>query len=424
MPDFPLPSHTPTRDEIKAEVLAVADEYGLPRDMLLGLCMAESGEGLQSFERWHRWTTEAQVYIDRRDKNGLRDILQRCAAVPTNDISFGPAHQTWRWSPEFAATGGQPYDLDAILKFRAQYIENPGHAIRTAADQLKRFWTAHGPDKVEAMSRYNKPDGTAAASVRQRYADMLAKAQVELEETEPAPMPPSPVVYEDYRDPGHALFAKQPKGVVLHGSRSGVASNPIEKEYVGTANWELNNPNGYAWHATIGENKVALHLTPKEWGQHDPWASQEYLGVEFAQPTVNNPITDAQVAAFADWFKTRVLPAWPSIPLHFPSHAEVDREYGQNQGKTDVYGLNDSRMDELRSRIMTALGMETPMPSVYAVGPGVLAKMAETGDQPASDELFFKHGDKDEWSETYGQSGSKYVYIFSLNRTFRYAPAA
>lgn len=422
MVDFPLPTRTPGRDEIIATVQAVADEYGLPRDLMLGLCMAESGEGLQSFERWNRWTTEAQTYIDQQNKDGLRDILQRCAAIPTNDISFGPAHQTWRWSPEY---DGRPYDLDAILGFRKLYIEDPAHAVRTAADQIKRFWDTHGPDKVETLARYNKPDGSAFASVRQRYADMLVKAQGMIGTPTPTPAP-SAVVYEDYRDPGHAQFARMPKGIVLHGSRSGSTTNTLDQEYRGTANWELNNPHGYAWHATIGNGKVAIHLTPREWGQHDPWASQEYLGVELAQPTVAHAITDGQVDALADWIKTRVLPVWPGLPLHFPSHAEVNREYGQNQGKSDVFPLGDIRMSDLRARLMARLTGDqggTVQPT-YSVGPGILAAMAANGDDPATDELFFKHGERDAWSEAYGQSGARYVYIVSLNRTFRYAPAA
>lgn len=60
-----------------------------------------------------------------------------------------------------------------------------------------------------------------------------------------------------------------------------------------------------------------------------------------------------------------------------------------------------------------------PSPS-FSVGPGILAKMAETGDSPATDEEY--HGSV--YSEAFGQSGARYTYVASLNRTFRFDPAA
>lgn len=239
---------------------------------------------------------------------------------------------------------------------------------------------------------------------------------------------PSTIVYEDYRDPQPAgRFPSMPRGVILHGSRSGRAGNPKDAEYLGTARYEQNNPNGLGWHATIGNGKVAVHLTPQEWGWHALQASKVYLGVELAQATVDEPITNEQVVALADWIKTRVLPAWPGLPLHFPSHAEADREQGVSQGKSDVFPLSDVRMDDLRARLMAALGKETPVQPPtpeYEVGPGIIAAMTAWGDAPATDELFFKKGDRDEWSEAYGTSGSRYLYLVSLNKVFKYDPDA
>jgi GH25 family lysozyme M1 (1,4-beta-N-acetylmuramidase) len=61
-----------------------------------------------------------------------------------------------------------------------------------------------------------------------------------------------------------------------------------------------------------------------------------------------------------------------------------------------------------------------PAPSPYAVGPGILAKMAETGDSPATNERYVD----DNWSEAFGMSGARYAYLKAVNRTFRYDPAA
>jgi hypothetical protein len=361
MPDFPIPvddagnEWAPSRQDIIDGAVAVADEAGLPRDLMLALCLAESGEGLQSFERWYRFTDEAKGYIVNRDRDGLQSILDRCAAVGTADISFGPCHQTWRWSPEY---NGQPYDLQSILEFRKLYLQDHGHALRVARDQIARFWATYGPDKRETLARYNKPDGSASAAARARYANMLELARGMLP-AEPGPPPaPGGVVYDGYRDPQPAgTFPAMPRGVILHGSRSGKAGNPKASEYAGTANWEVNNPNDLGWHATIGEGTVAVHLDPRQWGWNARGSSSHFLAVEFAQATVDEAISDAQVDAFCAWLTERVLPVWPALPMFFPTHAELDGtpEYGPHDGKSDVFPLGDDRADELRARIMARL---------------------------------------------------------------------
>lgn len=63
-------------------------------------------------------------------------------------------------------------------------------------------------------------------------------------------------------------------------------------------------------------------------------------------------------------------------------------------------------------------------PAEYAVGPGILAKMAEAGDSPASDELYYPAGAGHQYSEAFGRSGSRYVYVVSANQTYRFDPAA
>ncbi len=64
-----------------------------------------------------------------------------------------------------------------------------------------------------------------------------------------------------------------------------------------------------------------------------------------------------------------------------------------------------------------------PMPSTYAVGPGVLQLMHDNDDEPASDELYFKN-DKgvNQYSVTKGKSGASYEYTFSTNETHRFPP--
>lgn len=63
-----------------------------------------------------------------------------------------------------------------------------------------------------------------------------------------------------------------------------------------------------------------------------------------------------------------------------------------------------------------------PDPSAWVVGPGILAAMAAHGDQPASDEVYAAPDRA--WSEAFGQSGSRYVWVPSLGRVTRFDPAA
>lgn len=52
-----------------------------------------------------------------------------------------------------------------------------------------------------------------------------------------------------------------------------------------------------------------------------------------------------------------------------------------------------------------------PSAPTYSVGPGILAKMAQLADEPATNEQYVTP----DWSEAYGKSGVRYTYIASLN---------
>lgn len=152
-------------------------------------------------------------------------------------------------------------------------------------------------------------------------------------------------------------YPHTPLGVLLHGSRSGVAGNPTATEFLGTATYATVEPNGLAWTATIGDDALALHLPLNQWGWHARACSPLYVGAEFAQATVNDPISDAQVRAFC-WLFQQLRGVYPDLPRHFPTHAEVDgtTAYGGTyDGKTDCYPRGDPRADELRARIAARL---------------------------------------------------------------------
>lgn len=152
------------------------------------------------------------------------------------------------------------------------------------------------------------------------------------------------------------FFQQMPKGVILHGSRSTRRENSTHQEFMGTAHFALNTVLG--WNVTVGDDEIAIHLAADEWGHHARQASDNYLSVELAQPDLGFPISDGQVRAFCWWMRKFVVPRWPNLPMHFPTHSEVEKngETGHNDGKTDVCPWqNVDEANALRQRILDRL---------------------------------------------------------------------
>ncbi len=401
---------------------ADAKTYAQPRVTAAGMDWPTYEKQIQTESGWRHWAANGNVLSSPTGSMGLGQLNSK----------FYP-RETWE----------DPYkNLDKSIEIMTDYLARFGSYRKALAGYN---W---GPANVAGYTKDGNVhpawDGTrewvcpvglpqCRTAQRDHYLDVILGPGWPEPSTVPAPTPtpevPGMVVYQDFRDPAPAgRFGATPKGIILHGSRSGRAGNPLDAEYLGTANWEVNNPNDLGWNATIGEGKVAVHMTPQEWGWNARGSSDNWLAVEIAQPTVNDPVTDAQVAALVDWIKTRVLPAWSQLPMHFPTHAELDgtAEYGPKDGKTDVFPKGDARADELRGRIMAGLnGATPPAPTPqYAVGPGILAQMALNADDPATDEMYVKSGGRDMYSEAMGTSGAIYRYVFATNRTHRYDPAA
>jgi hypothetical protein len=165
-----------------------------------------------------------------------------------------------------------------------------------------------------------------------------------------------PEIIVDTPRPGQAagVFAAQPFGVILHGSRGGASS--VAAEYAGTAAWAVKNPDGLCWNATIGEGRYCVHLSARDWGWNARAESRDFLAVEFAQSRLASPISDAQVAAFAAWFTAEVEPVWPGLlaaGLRLPMHSELTS--GAADGKSDAFLAGSANANNLRRRIMLAL---------------------------------------------------------------------
>ncbi len=167
----------------------------------------------------------------------------------------------------------------------------------------------------------------------------------------------APAVVNDYAGFVSGVFASAPAGWILHGSRSGGAGVSTDAEFRSTAHFATVEPSQLGWNATVGDDVVALHMTSRQWGWNARNCSPRYIGYEFAQSTEAEPIVDGQVRAFC-WLLQRDREVWPTMPLVFKTHAEVDgtAEYGGFvDGKTDVFHKGSGLADELRRRIQARL---------------------------------------------------------------------
>lgn len=393
------PVSLPTKAELRPYGLAKARENGVPVDMADRQLQQESG--------WEHYNADGSLKTSRSNAVGVAQIIQR-------------------WHPAVDVT--DPYaSLDYWARLMRQYHDGYqsrglGHPWKLAL--MAYNWGSGNVDKWLAAGA----DDTSIRQQTTHYLDVILGSGW----TEPGEAPPQGadvgVVFEDKPDPEPAgTFYTQPLGVILHGSRSGKAGNAKLAEYNGTANWEVNNPDGLGWNATIGEGRVAVHLDAKHWGWNARAASGLFLAVEFAQATVDEAISDAQVDAFCAWMRRDVLPVWPALKLSFPTHAELDGTTaygGYHDGKTDVFPKADARADALRTRILSNLTLTFPEPEAkpvnpYSVGPGILAAMTARGDAPAHDELYHKNADgSDAYSEAHGTSGRRYVYLPAMGRVY------
>ena len=404
MPEFPDYPENPAwpREDVISFCIAAADEIGLPRRVALALVYSEAGFRTNAKRYAFRntmgshvnVTKECEEAIANKDYANLQYYLDSITAWGSNDISFGPGQQTVRWADE----GDHTQSVENVLYIRNLYT-NPEHALKVMMKKIKGYYTNYADD-LEALCRYNKPAIQGINNPnRANYMNGLAEADRILAAMQPAPTPLPTDMRVIQKRTGHiaGTFSGVPKGFILHGSRSGAAGNSKAREALGCANWCVNNPDGLAWHASIGENEYYVHMNANQWGWNARGVSDEYVAVEFAQATEAEDITDAQVNAFVHWAQTVVLPVYPNIPLVLVTHAEVDGTAaygGQFDGKTDVFRKTDPRSQQLKDRILAQLGTPEPVPTPgqYAYQFGFLDKANELGlsvvGNPISNETY------------------------------------
>ena len=87
------------------------------------------------------------------------------------------------------------------------------------------------------------------------------------------------------------------------------------------------------------------------------------------------------------------------------------------QGDCDLNEFN-GRWENIKLLGKPGEGQPQPPDPQYIVGPGILSAMTENGDTPVSNE----HYVTPDWSEAFGASGARYVYISSRNQVVRFDP--
>ena len=264
------------------------------------------------------------------------------------DVSAGLFHQAVKFAAAYGLGDGSDSQANITLVFHF-LKRHPNRALEIAAQQLGRHWQNWQPDSLETLARYNRPGATFDSNKNRANIawGWTASAAYLLSSAEGAAMY-TPKVYADHGTRG-GWYQRQPEGIILHGSRSGIQGRPRQLEFDGTRRYAAQGiPLG--WNVTVGEDAISLHMSPKEWGWNARGASPRYLAVEFAQATAYDEISDGQVRAFVWWILTEVLPVWPSLDLgNLPMHSELPE--GRQDGKSDVFLRGDQRGDDLRARI-------------------------------------------------------------------------
>lgn len=241
-----------------------------------------------------------------------------------------------------------------------------------------------GADASQESSWWQIPEGFVAdpANPGWYYREGADAAQAENWVHDPsiedAPAAVTGITVERITGTVAAKYTATPQGVILHGSRSG-SNNDAMAEYRGTARYAGSGIE-LGWSATVGPGIYAVHMPATHYGWNARAASSKFLAIEFAQATINHPIDDSMVDAFVHWLRTEALPVWPNLPMHFPSHAEVEVAglTGARDGKSDVYPGGDARLEDLRRRIGERLGFE-PGPAVDVVPPSAPSILDATG---------------------------------------------
>ena len=136
-------------------------------------------------------------------------------------------------------------------------------------------------------------------------------------------------------------YIRRPKIVVMHSTRSTIATKTDAQELTSTLNW-FTNPNGASAHWVLSEKERVRVVTDDLIAWHSAYLNSRSWGIELTQPTIDRPYRDGHYANAAlvgkHYVKLGVAPVWldywdGNAASGFVAHQ--DTKQGRELGKTD-----------------------------------------------------------------------------------------
>jgi len=136
-------------------------------------------------------------------------------------------------------------------------------------------------------------------------------------------------------------YIRRPKIVVMHATRSGIATKTDAQELSSTLNW-FTNPDGASAHWVLSETERVRVVTDDLIAWHSAYLNSRSRGIELTQPTIDRPFQNGHYANAAligkHYVKLGVAPVWLSYwdgndASGFVAHE--DTKQGRESGKTD-----------------------------------------------------------------------------------------
>jgi hypothetical protein len=173
------------------------------------------------------------------------------------------------------------------------------------------------------------------------------------------------------------FYLRRPKVVVMHATRSTIATKTDAEELASTLNW-FTNPNGASaqWVLSGTERVRVVADTLIAW--HSAYLNGRSWGIEFTQPTIDRPFRDGHYANAAlvgrHYVVLGVAPVW--LPYWDGNDASgfvahQDTKQGREAGKTDpgpqfdrvrfIASLEDDMTDEQMAELKRHIDVKTQL---------------------------------------------------------------
>ncbi len=136
-------------------------------------------------------------------------------------------------------------------------------------------------------------------------------------------------------------YIRRPKIVVMHATRSGIATKTDAQELSSTLNW-FTNPDGASAHWVLSETERVRVVTDDLIAWHSAYLNSRSRGIELTQPTIDRPFQNGHYDNAAlvgkHYVKLGVAPVWLDYwdgndASGFVAHQ--DTKQGRESGKTD-----------------------------------------------------------------------------------------